>query len=330
VVTEEIPFEASEFSMLADNAADAGLPWSGAPPVERVSTVLDDGRTISSIRWGTDPELVFLHGGGQNAHTWDTVVLAMGLDALCVDLPGHGHTPRDPRTEVSTYDHLAQADDVAVAIRALAPNARLVTGMSMGGLTAIVLASRHAELVERLAVVDVTPGVTLAKAATMGPAAGVAPESFASREEIVELTVGADPARIPSSLRRGVIHNTRQLPNGRWVWRHDRHRRDEEGYALDADGDRVEPGIGLELPGTADRDPDAFLCPELWEDVSAIEVPLLLVLGSRSGVVDEADQQELLRRRPDATIVTIDGAGHRVQGDKPVELAAVLTDFLTT
>jgi pimeloyl-ACP methyl ester carboxylesterase len=318
-----------EFSMLADNAADAGLPWGGAPPVERVPTVLDDGRTVSSIIWGTRPELVFLHGGGQNAHTWDTVVLAMGLDALCVDLPGHGHSDRDPRADASIYDPVALAADVAVAIRSLAPDARLLTGMSMGGLTSIVLASRHADLVARLAVVDVTPGVTLAKAATMGPPAGAAPESFATLEEIMERTVGADPARIPSSLRRGVIHNTRQLPNGRWVWRHDRHHRDGEGYALAADGTRVEPGIGLELPGTADRDPDAFLYPELWDDVSAVEVPLLLVVGSRSGVVDGADQQELLRRRPAATVVTIDDAGHRVQGDKPVELAATLTDFLT-
>jgi pimeloyl-ACP methyl ester carboxylesterase len=321
--------ERDEFSMLADNAADAGLEWRGAPPVERREVVLSDGRAVSSIVWGSDPQVVFLHGGGQNAHTWDTVVLAMGLDALAVDLPGHGHSRRDPGSMAAIYDPVDLATDVAVAIRQHAPNARLVTGMSLGGLTSIVLASRHPELVPRVAVVDVTPGVTLAKAATMGPAAGPAPESFATLEEIVERTVGADPNRVPRSLERGVIHNTRQLPNGRWVWRHDRHTRDAEGYALAADGTRVEPGSPLELPGTADRDPEAFLYPELWDDVSAIDVPLLLVLGSRSGVVDDADAEELLRRRPPASVVTIDDAGHRVQGDKPVELAATLTEFLS-
>jgi pimeloyl-ACP methyl ester carboxylesterase len=317
-----------EFSMLADNAADAGLDWQGSPPVERRAVTLGDGREVSSILWGTDPQVVFLHGGGQNAHTWDTVVLAMGVDALAVDLPGHGHSARDPRADAAIYDPVALAADVAVAVRALAPGARLVTGMSLGGLTAVVLASRQADLVRRVAVVDVTPGVTLAKAATMGPAAGPAPESFATLEEIVERTVGSDPRRAPSSLRRGVVHNTRQLPNGRWVWRHDRHARDAEGYALAPDGSRVEPGSPLELPGTADREADAALYPELWDDVSAIEVPLLLVLGSRSGVVDDADREELVRRRPAATVVTVDDAGHRVQGDKPVELAALLTSFL--
>ncbi len=189
--------------MLADNAADAGLEWRGGPAVERREVALPDGRAVSSIVWGADPQVVFLHGGGQNAHTWDTVVLAMGLDALAVDLPGHGHSRRDPASAAAIYDPVQLADDVAVAIRQLAPQAQLVAGMSLGGLTSIVLAARHPELVRRVAVVDVTPGVTLAKAATMGPAAGPAPESFATREEIVERTVGADPTRVPEVTRAG-------------------------------------------------------------------------------------------------------------------------------
>ena len=36
--------------------------------------------------------MIFLHGGGQNAHTWDTVIVGLGEPALAVDLPGHGHS----------------------------------------------------------------------------------------------------------------------------------------------------------------------------------------------------------------------------------------------
>jgi pimeloyl-ACP methyl ester carboxylesterase len=125
-----------------------------------------------------------------------------------------------------------------------------------------------------------------------------------------------------------VIHNTKRLPNGRWVWRHDRLVRDAEGYALDDKSDRVDPGSPLEVPGVRDIDPEEPLYPALWDDVAAIDVPLLLVRGSRSGVVGEDDVVELRRRRPHAQIKTIEDAGHRVQGDKPVELAVVLSEFL--
>jgi len=46
------------------------------------------------------------------------------------------------------------------------------------------------------------------------------------------------------------------------------------------------------------------------------------------GVRGEDDVAELRRRRPEARIETIEDAGHRVQGDKPVELARLLAGFL--
>jgi pimeloyl-ACP methyl ester carboxylesterase len=36
----------------------------------------------------------------------------------------------------------------------------------------------------------------------------------------------------------------------------------------------------------------------------------------------------LQRRKPDAEVLVVDGAGHSVQGDRPVELAAALTRIL--
>ncbi len=35
---------------------------------------------------------MLLHGGAQNAHTWDTVALALGRPLVAIDLPGHGHS----------------------------------------------------------------------------------------------------------------------------------------------------------------------------------------------------------------------------------------------
>jgi pimeloyl-ACP methyl ester carboxylesterase len=55
---------------------------------------------------------------------------------------------------------------------------------------------------------------------------------------------------------------------------------------------------------------------------------LLLVRGGVSGVVSDEDEAELRRRNPRAEVVVVDGAGHSVQGDRPVELAAILEGFL--
>jgi len=61
-----------EFALLHENAAQIGA--SEIPPVRRI----ESGR-ISALKWGDEPpEVVFLHGGGQNAHTWDTVIIGLG------------------------------------------------------------------------------------------------------------------------------------------------------------------------------------------------------------------------------------------------------------
>jgi len=61
-----------EFGLLHENAEELGLPWAGRPRVERRDIEVRPGQSLSMIVWGdSPPELVFLHGGGQNAHTWD-------------------------------------------------------------------------------------------------------------------------------------------------------------------------------------------------------------------------------------------------------------------
>ncbi len=70
-----------EFGLLHENAAEWDIP-NTAPVVSRLSFELPSGQRLSYLRWDEgEPELVFLHGGAQNAHTWDTVVLALGVPA---------------------------------------------------------------------------------------------------------------------------------------------------------------------------------------------------------------------------------------------------------
>ena len=102
--------EYDEFGLFHENAAEYGIPYDGPPTVRREDIRFDDGRHLSALVWGdAEPELVFLHGGAQNAHTWDTVALALGRPLVCVDLPGHGHSgpPADATTESMPPIHSA-------------------------------------------------------------------------------------------------------------------------------------------------------------------------------------------------------------------------------
>jgi pimeloyl-ACP methyl ester carboxylesterase len=302
-----------EFGYFHENADEFGLPYGGPPAVRRAAIAVAHDRALSALVWGdADPEIVLLHGGAQNAHTWDTVAMALGRPLVAIDLPGHGHSDGPAALTGGQTATDARAGDVATAIRALAPDARAVVGMSMGGLTAIALAGLAPELVRALVLVDVTPGVTGAKAKAItdfvrGPA------SFGSFDDILARTIEHNPTRTVSSLRRGILHNAVQQEDGSWVWRYRRHDPDAP---VDAEEAPVE-GTAIEYAS-------------LWEVLGAVDVPVLLVRGMRpQSVVDDDDEAELVRRLPSAQVVRIDEAGHSVQGDTPVELAGVIDAFVT-
>jgi pimeloyl-ACP methyl ester carboxylesterase len=291
--------EYDEFGLFHENASEAGLPFDDPPEVVRVEVEVAPGQRVSALRWGTGgPELVLLHGGAQNAHTWDTVALALGRPLVAIDLPGHGRS--DWRAD-KAYWPAENARAVAVAIRAFAPNAAVVVGMSLGGLTALALATEAPELVRRLVLVDVTPGVDREKAsAIVSFIAG--PESFATFDEILDRTVTYNPTRSVSSLRRGILHNAHERPDGTWAWRYDRFE--------------IPDGAGI---------PDFG---DLWRYVDAVDVPFFLVRGADSPVVSDDDVAELTRRRPTVRVDVVEGAGHSVQGDQPLELARLIEEFL--
>ena len=87
-------FVYDEMSYFSENCDEYGLELPDDLVVQRVDHALPDGRTLSALRWGDgSPRLVLVHGGAQNAHTWDTVALASWpVPVLAIDLPGHGES----------------------------------------------------------------------------------------------------------------------------------------------------------------------------------------------------------------------------------------------
>jgi pimeloyl-ACP methyl ester carboxylesterase len=311
---ERVPYD--ELGLFHENAAEFGLPYDEPPLVRREHVEVEPGRRLSALVWGEGPpELVLLHGGAQNAHTWDTVALALRPRPLvAIDLPGHGHSDGPGHRERSGDRVRGAAEDVAVAVRALAPDAGAVVGMSLGGLTAIALAEVAPDLVRRLLLVDVLPGLKAGHARHIADFVQ-GPPTFPSFEDILARTMQFNPTRSESSLRRGILHNALQLDDGSWVWRHSRWRLEEDRPFAD-------------LPDDGDGGSEAPVAEDLLDALGRVEVPVLLARGLRpDSVLRDEDEDELRRRLPDAEVVHFAEAGHSIQGDQPVELAATIAAF---
>jgi pimeloyl-ACP methyl ester carboxylesterase len=168
-------------------------------------------------------------------------------------------------------------------------------------MSSIALTAHAPDLVRSLVLVDITPGVNAEKSAPI-MAFVDGPASFPSFDELLARTIEHNPTRSESSLRRGILHNALQREDGSWVWRYARFR-----------------------SGESDRRPEFG---DWWSAISGITVPIMLVRGLAWSVVDDADVEELLRRQPSARVVGVEGAGHSIQGDRPLELTAILSDFL--
>ncbi|OBI79357.1 alpha/beta fold hydrolase [Mycobacterium sp. E740] len=283
-----------EFIFMEENARQAGVDT--VPAVKRI-----DRGPISALKFGdAPPRVVFLHGGGQNAHTWDTVIVGLGEPALAIDLPGHG---RSAWRDDGDYGPKHNAVTIEPVVRSLAPDADLVVGMSLGGLTALRLAVEAPELVRRLVLVDVTPSaperhteMTEAQKGTVALVQG--DRTFPSFDAMLEKTVAAAPHRDRESLRRGVFHNAKRLDDGTWTWRYDSIRK----------------GEGFE---------------GLWDDVPRLTVPTTLVRGANSFFVNDDDADEFARNAPGfKDVQTVEDSGHSVQSDQPGKLIDILRAVL--
>ena len=286
-----------EFAYFHENLNEWDLDVE-VPTVRRFFVSVDGLRQVSGLAWGDDePELALVHGGAQNAHTFDTVALALGRSLVAFDLPGHGHSDAGPHGSSAFASH---AVDIARALEQLFDAPRPLVGMSLGGLTSILVAQARPDLVSSLVLIDITPGVNAQKARHITDFVN-GPKTFADLESILARTIAHNPTRSVSSLRRGILHNAVQRPDGSWVWRHQQH-----------------PAATLE----------ALEVGDLWRRLGTLTMPVTLIRAMGPGsVVDDQDEAEFSRRLPHSHVEHVEGSGHSVQGDAPLALAALLAHY---
>jgi pimeloyl-ACP methyl ester carboxylesterase len=265
---------------------------------------VSSGFRIHFLDWGTAgrPPIVFLHGGGLNAHTWDVVCLALRRDFHCLalDQRGHGDSEWSPEMDYLPETHRR---DIAGVVDHLGLDRFLLVGQSMGAMNAFVYALEHAERLAGLVLIDAGPNIRLEGARRIGDFVGATAE-IESIDEAVSKALQFNPLRDASLLRRSLLHAYRRLPSGRWARKHDMRHWGELDFGELAARNR-----------------------ERWNHAERVRCPTLVVRGALSDVFLDEDAEAFARQLPNGRWTRVADAGHTVQGDNPRGLCEALRSF---
>ncbi len=240
------------------------------------------------------PSLVLLHGLFGQARNFATVQrrLAEHRHVVTLDLRNHGASPHADGMAYATL-----ADDVAETLGKLGLGRSDIVGHSMGGKTAMALALTRPELVRRLIVVDIAPvAYRHANAALVGALRALPLDAPMTRSQADRALADA----IPDAVIRGFL-----LQNF-------------------VPGER--PGWRCGLAEIADAIPQI----EGWDFTasSRFDGETLLIRGSASDYVGDAEERQFRATFPQGQIETVADAAHWVHADAPERFVSLVEDFL--
>jgi pimeloyl-ACP methyl ester carboxylesterase len=244
--------------------------------------------------FGAGPPLLILHGLFGFSDNWQTIAKTFSDTHLVItpDLRNHG---RSPHLEGHSYPEMAE--DVRRFMEEHWIFSAILMGHSMGGKVAMQLALHHPDLVERLIVVDMAPG--LAQDNHSGIFEALLSLNLAqvtTRQDIDDHLSRFVPEK---GVVQFLLKNVTRDASGAFQWK--------------------------------------MNLPVLWKHFSDIlapvsgppfEKPTLFVRGSRSNYVEDTDFDLIYSLFPQAEIATIEDAGHWVHADQPRQLSEVITTWL--
>jgi pimeloyl-ACP methyl ester carboxylesterase len=260
--------------------------------------------------------VLLLHGGGQTRHAWlrtAEAIASAGMSAYAVDQRGHGDSDWIDSGAYGFGDYAADAHALADQLAARAGSRPAVVGASLGGIAALTAEGEAARggqspLFSALALVDITPRVDYAGIAKVqGFMRAHAKEGFASVAEAADAVAAYLPHRPRPRSHEGLQKNLRLHPDGRWRWhwypRFLDSRRPDEAYRMTREAGLAEAAKGLKMP-------------------------VLLVRGGSSELVQEDHAKEFLDLVPHASYADVAGARHMVAGDQNDQFSTAILDFL--
>ncbi|MET0934802.1 MAG: alpha/beta fold hydrolase [Luteibacter sp.] len=272
-----------------------------------------DGIALATQRWEGErsPALVFAHGFGQTRHAWNgaaRTLAAQGFDATTFDARGHGQSERVPRGDY----HMEQfVDDLlTVSAHAVSADGRppVLVGASMGGLLGLVAAGENEGTApfSALILVDITPRWETAGVERILGFMRAHPDGFASYDEAASAIEAYLPHRRERKTEAQLKPLLRQDDGGRLRWHWD-------------------PALLDGLVQESER-----YQPRLFAAAARVQVPVLLLSGSRSDVVSSHTVDEFLRLVPHARHVALPDATHMVAGDANDAFTREIATFMQT
>ena len=272
-------------------------------------TVTVNGLNLHYLDWGTPggPPLVLLHGLRGHAHSWDDVSAAtcQQYRVLALDQRGRGNSDWAKDGDYTTDAYVA---DLASFSDALGLDSFILCGHSMGGRNSMTFAGRYPGKLQKLIIVDVGPEGDPRGAERIAREIREVPEEFDSFEAAVEYMGKQNRFASDSALRRRLQYATKQLPNGKFVWRYD--------LAI-----RAQRRQGAETPPAAPA-------VDLWPVLAGIPCPTLVVRGRETDMLTREVAQRMERELPHGRLVEVPQAGHMVFEDNPDDFIAALREFL--
>lgn len=280
---------------------------------EDIHWTSEDGLSLYARAYGPGTaklNVLCLHGLTRNHQDFEPMIAALpqSIRFIAVDVRGRGRSAHDPNPD--NYDPRVYAKDMRRLLDQLGLTRVALIGTSMGGLISLLMMRQMPERIAGVVLNDVGPVVEKAGITRIAGYAGkVRPVTgWESAAEAVKTIQGAAFPDMPEARWMDFARRTyRELPDGQVV--------------LDYDPD-IARGLGKVKPGFLTR----FA---LWRLFGGLKkAPLLVVRGGISDLLSDKTAREMVRRHPDAKLVTVPRVGHAPILDEP-EAVAALTEFLT-
>jgi pimeloyl-ACP methyl ester carboxylesterase len=274
-----------------------------ATPTQPLSKTLTvNGLALHYLEWGKEnaPPIVCVHGYTGSADAFNALArhLQDRFHILALDVRGHGGSDWSP---AGAYRYEDQAGDLAEFAEQLGLQKFVLIGTSMGGIIAMTYASEHAARLSGLVINDIGPE---AEAGTqrITQMVGSRPDDFATLEDAMAYRRSASPilaARSAEDQHELALGVLRQRAGGKWGWKMD------PAYIQQ----RVERGAPVR--------------PPLWPALQALPCPTLVVWGSDSDVLSEAQARRMAEALPRGELVRVPRIGHAPTLVEPVVLATL-------